>query len=147
MKQVLDAAAPQVFARFNGNEIWCSSKEFVKDRASAEHVLAWDDTKSQFAESQPAPGGLAGWSGASIAVPVVAETKPATVAAVQPPKPAKESHPSKNGWWDEPLDVQASSGKLNTELVPQLIKKNQIAVLGQKASAFFKELQKKKKPK
>lgn len=104
MKQVLDASAPQVFARFDGSEIWCSSKEFAKDRNDAEHVLAWDDAKGQFAESTAAPGGPAGWSGTSIAVAEVVETKPATVAAVPVEKQLKESHPSKNGWWDEPLE-------------------------------------------
>lgn len=34
--------------------------------------------------------------------------------------------------------------KLKTELVPNLIKKDQVAVLGQKAKAFFAELQKQK---
>jgi len=144
MKQVLDASAPQVFARFDGNEIWCSSKEFAKDRSDAEHVLAWDDAKIQFVESKPAPGGPAGWTGASIAAAEVVAAIPATVASVPAEKPIPASHPSKNGWWDEPLDPQAALTKLKTELVPDLIKKNQVAVLGQKAKAFFAELQKQK---
>ncbi len=144
MKQVLDASAPQVFARFDGVEIWCSSKEFAKDRSDAEHVLAWDDAKKQFAESKAAPGGSAGWSGTAIAIAEVPETKPAVVAAVPAEKPLKESHPSKNGWWDEPLDPPTAMTKLKAELVPNLIKKNQVAVLGQKAKSFFAELQKQK---
>ena len=50
------------------------------------------------------------------------------------------------GWWDEPMDAQASLTKLDTELVPGLLKKGQIVTLGQKASAFFNELQKEKVP-
>jgi hypothetical protein len=146
MKQVLDASAPQVFAKFDGSEILCSSKEFAKDRNDAEHVLTWDDTKAQFVESKAAPGGPAGWTGTSIAAPEVVETKPATVVSVPDEKPVKVSHPSKNGWWDEPLDAQAALTKLKTELVPDLIKKNQVALLGQKAKAFFAELQKQKMP-
>jgi hypothetical protein len=144
MKQVLDATAPQVFARFEGVDIWCSSKAFPKDESEAEHVLAWDGTRDWFAEPKPATGGLAGWSGDSIAqekiepTPVIVASAPATAASV------KSSHLSKNGWWDEPLDPQAASTKLDTELVPDLIKKNQIAVLGQKAKALFSELQKEK---
>jgi hypothetical protein len=44
------------------------------------------------------------------------------------------------------MDAQTSLIKLSTELVPQLIKKGQIVVLGQKAGAFFTELQKQKTP-
>ncbi len=144
MKQVLDASAPQVFAKFDGTEIWCSSKEFAKDRNDAEHVLAWDDAKGKFLESKPTSGGTAGWSGTSIAVAEAAETQPATVAAAPAEKPVQESHPSKNGWWDEPLDPPTALSKLKTDLVPTLIKKDQVAVLGQKAKAFFIELQKQK---
>ncbi len=144
MKQVLDASAPQVFDRFDGSEIWCSSKEFAKDRNDAEHVLAWDDTKSEFVEPKAAVAGAAGWTGTSIAAAEVVAANSVTVAAVPAEKPVKVSHPSKNGWWDEPLDAQAALTKLKTELVPDLIKKNQVAVLGQKAKAFFAELQKQK---
>ncbi len=143
MKQVLDATAPQVFARFEGVDIWCSSKAFPKDESEAEHVLAWDGTRDSFTETKPAAGGLAGWSGDSIAQPKV-ESNPTTVASVSNPNAAKPSHPSKNGWWDEPLDPQAASAKLDTDLVPSLIKKGQIAVLGQKAKTLFAELQKQK---
>lgn len=147
MKQVLDATAAQVFPRFEGIEIWCSSKTFPKDKSDSEHVLAWDNTKDQFIESKPAAGGLAGWSGASILPPEEASTtKPATVASIPTEKTPKSSHHSAKGWWDEPLDAQASLTKLNTEMVPQLIKKGQIVVLGQKAGAFFTELQKEKTP-
>lgn len=141
MKQVLEAAAPQAFVRFEGGVLWCSSKAFPKDQSDAEHVLAWDDAKGEFTESKTAAGGLVGWSGASIVLPEKAvASNLATVAA----QPVKLTHPSKNGWWNEPMDAQAASTKLNTELVPDLIKKNQIAVLGQKAKAFFAELQKQK---
>ncbi len=146
MKQVLDASAPQVFVKIDGTELWCSSKDFVKDRNDAEHVLDWDGAKKQFVESKAALGGPAGWSGTSIAVAEVAENKPAIAPAASNEKPVKESHPSKNGWWDEPLDPQTAMTKLNTELVPNLIKKDQVAVLGQKAKAFFNELQKEKVP-
>ena len=139
MKQVLDAAAPQVFARVEGMDIWCSSKTFPKEEGEAEHVLAWDGAKDAFVEPKVAAGGLAGWSGDSIAQPKV-ESNPVTVVSAS--KGLKPSHPSKNGWWDEPLDLSAASTKLNTELVPDLLKKGQIVVLGQKARAFFEELQK-----
>ena len=145
MKQVLDATAPQVFANIQGLDIWCSSKAYPKDPNDAEHVLAWDSAKDQFLEAKSPAGGMAGWSGASIAVPEKpVEASPVTEASNPPVKPTQASHPSKNGWWDEPLDPQASSAKLNTELVPALLKKGQIAVLGQKAKAFFNELQKQK---
>ena len=139
MKQVLAAAAPQVFARFTGASIWCSSRAFPKDEGEAEHQLVWDGAKDAFMEPKVASGGLAGWSGDSIALPKV-ESNPATVASVV----KKPSHPAKNGWWDEPMDSAAASAKLNTELVPDLLKKGQIVVLGQKARAFFDELQKQK---
>ncbi len=143
MKQVLDAVAPQGFAKFEGVDIWCSSKAVPKDEGEAEHVLTWNDAKDGFGEAKPAVGGLAGWSGDSIAQPQPASNA-ATVASV--PQAPKPSHPSKNGWWDEPLDAQASATRLNTELVPELLKKGQIVILGQKAGAFFAELQKKKVP-
>lgn len=143
MKQVLDATAPQVFARFVGMEILCSSKAFPKDEGDAEHILVWDGGKDSFAEPKAAAGGLVGWSGDSLAQPKV-ETAPVTVASV--PKLVKASHPSKNGWWDEPLDASAASTKLDSELAPDLLKKGQIVVLGQKAKAFFGELQKEKTP-
>ncbi len=141
LKQVLDASAAQIYARLaNGNkglEIWGASKDFPKDEGSADHVFSWNGAQSRFAEAKPAAGGLAGWSGSSIAVPVVqTAAAPQTVAAVH--------HASKNGWWDDPMDPQAASAKLNKELVPDLIKKGQIATLGQKAKAFFAELQKQK---
>lgn len=140
MKQVLDAAAPQVFARFMGVGVWCSSKSFPKDEGEAEHELVWDGAKDAFMEPKVPAGGLAGWTGDSIAQLKV-ESNPVTVAAIKKP-----SHPSKTGWWDEPLDAAAASAKLNTELVPDLLKKGQIVVLGQKARAFFDELQKQKVP-
>lgn len=143
MKQVLDAAAPQAYVRFEGMEIWCSAKQFAKDRGDAEHILVWDAAKDKFIETKPAEGGMAGWSGSSIAVAETAVSKPATVASVlTAEKPKKPTHSSGKGWWDEPLDAAASMMKLRTELVPDLIKKNQVPVLGQKASAFFNELQK-----
>lgn len=148
MKPVLEAMAPQVFTKFvagfQGSEVLCSSKDFPKDKADAEHVFSWDEAKSAFTEEKSSSA--TGWTGASIAKPVPTEvkTEPQTVAqASQSPAP-KASHPSKNGWWDDPLDPAAASAKLNSELVPDLIKKGQIAVLGQKAKAFFSELQKRK---
>lgn len=145
MKQVLDATAPQVFANIQGLNIWCSSKAYPKDQSDAEHVLAWNGAKDEFLETQSPSGGMAGWSGASIAVPAKpVEANPVTVASNPPVTSPKPTHPSKNGWWEEPLDPQAASTKLDTELVPDLLKKGQIAVLGQKAKAFFSELQKQK---
>jgi len=147
MKQVLDASAPQAFVKFStgfqGTQIFCSSKELPKDKDGAEHVFSWSDAKGKFVEEKSS--GAAGWSGSSIEgpAPPVVEAK-ATVAEKdqEPVKVAKASHPSANGWWDEPIDIDASMTKLKTELVPDLLKKNQIAVLGQKAKAFFGELQK-----
>lgn len=146
MKPVLEAMAPQVFVKFTngfqGPAILCSSKGVPKDTNGAEHVFAWDAAKSQFTEGKT--NGTAGWTGSSITVPAVAETKasPVTQAAVVAPK----GHPSKNGWWDEPIDLQTALTKLTTELAPELIKKGEIAVLGQKAKLFFAELQKKGTP-
>jgi len=150
MKQVLDAAAPQVYVKFvtgfQGSEVWCSSKDLPKEKGDSEHVFSWDEAKSQYAEGKTSS--TAGWTGASIAAPAtvaVAEEKPAkTVEAKQVVSVPKTTHPSKNGWWDEPLDAQTAATKLNTELVPEYIKKGQVAVLGQKAKAFFSELQKMK---
>ena len=147
MKQVLDATASQVFVKFSsgfqGTQIFCSSKEMPKDKDGAEHTFSWNEAKGRFADEKSS--GAAGWSGSSIEAPAapVVEAK-ATVAdkTTQPVKAVKASHPSATGWWDEPLDTDAAMAKLKTELVPDLLKKNQIAVLGQKAKAFFGELQK-----
>ncbi len=153
MKQVLEAMAPQVYAKFltgfAGTDIVCSSKEMPKDRTDGEHVFSWDEGKSQYAEGKST--GTAGWTGASISIPVVVvekkpvETVPKTFApSVTTEKPiVKASHPSKNGWWDEPLDKDAGATKLRTELVPALIKKGDVAGLGKKAKAFFEVLDKK----
>ena len=145
MKQVLDAMAPQIFTKFaadsQGAEIWCSSKDIPKDKGDSEHVFSWDESKSQYEEGKTVT--TAGWTGSSISVPVT-EAKPAKVNESLAASATKATHPSKNGWWDDPLDAQTAAAKLNTELVPQYIKKGQIAILGQKAKALFTELQKKK---
>ncbi|HUO58912.1 MAG TPA: hypothetical protein VMV05_12120 [bacterium] len=156
MKQVLEAVAPHVFVKFlggpDGQQIACSSKEVPKDAESAEHVFSWNNLKDQFAEGK-SPG-MAGWTGASIEIPAAPVTEAKATPEVEQPdqtKPqtaagsatqAKSSHPSKGGWWDEPIDLNAASTKLDTELVPNLIQKGQIAVLGQKAKAFFTAAQK-----
>ncbi len=143
MKQVMEAMAPQVFTKFEVSDILASSKENPKDAGDAEHVFAWDEAQSKYLEGKS--NGAAGWSGASIEVP-------AAPAAVKPvvPSPALASsaappagtRPSKNGWWDEPLAADTAGAKLKTELVPDLIKKGEIAVLGQKAKALFAALEK-----
>ncbi|HEY5039962.1 MAG TPA: hypothetical protein VIJ93_12905, partial [bacterium] len=56
---------------------------------------------------------------------------------------SKTSHPSKDGWWDDPFEPQAAFVKLKTQLVPESIQKGQMAQLGQKAKAFFTVAQKK----
>jgi hypothetical protein len=124
---------------FQGPAILCSSKGVPKDTNDAEHVFAWDEALAKFSEGKTSS--TAGWTGSSIAIPEKtdsAKTKPVTQAAAAP-----KGQPSKSGWWDEPLDLQTASAKLNTELVPAFIQKGEIAVLGQKAKAFFAELQKK----
>jgi hypothetical protein len=148
VKQVLEAMAPQVFTKFvngfQGTEIWASSKGLPKDKDDAEHVFSWDAGKALFGEVQTA--GLAGWSGSSIMIPTtkVVEAKASPVASqATPVNVVKVSHPSKDGWWDEPLDPQAAFQKLKMELVPETVKKGQIVVLGQKANSFFTEVKKK----
>ncbi len=137
VRQVLDAQSPQVFAQFiDGTQngyILVSAKETPKDKDSAEHVFMWDNTKNLFAENTYK--GVAGWGGDSI-------LRPTPTSVPQMAKVPSASHPSLTGWWDEPFDANKSFTRLKTELVPQLIQKNQIAVLGQKANAFFKEAQK-----
>lgn len=139
MKQVLDAQSPQIFAQFvNGTQsgnILVSAKAMPKNDDSADHVFNWDKTKNLFVEATYK--GVAGWQGDSILLP----TPTAIPQVAQAPKLAV-SHPSPTGWWDEPFDANKTFSRLKTELVPQLIQKNQIAVLGQKANAFFKEAQK-----
>ncbi len=140
MKRVLDAQAPQAFVFFpTGSEngsVWVSSQEQPKNASAAEHVFVWDKANGQLVEASYKA--VAGWEGDSILLPT-----PTAVPQVQVAKAAQAvSHPSANGWWDEPFDANKSFGRLKTELVPQLIQKNQIAVLGQKATAFFKEAQK-----
>lgn len=142
MKPILEASAPQAFVRFEGLEIWCSSKAFPKDRDGAEHVLAWDTGKGRFVESKAPEGGPGAWTGPSIAVAESAPTKVPVVAQAPTPIPSRPSHPSAKGWWDDPLDPAAAMAKLKTELVPDLVRKNNLAALGQKAKAFFGELQK-----
>lgn len=139
MKRVLDAQAPQIYVFFpTGSEngcVWVSSQEQPKNASAAEHVFVWDKNNTQLVEASYK--GIAGWAGESILLPTPTAV-PVQVAKVSQPV----SHPSANGWWDEPFDANKSFGRLKTELVPQLIQKNQIAVLGQKATAFFKEVQK-----
>lgn len=143
LKQVLDLEAPQIYTKFEGLEIWCSSKQYAKERTDAEVILAWDTPKEKFMTNK---SGLTGWNGFSV---LVAEVPPTPTAVTVDTKPVvktamKPGKPSVNGWWDEPFDSEAAMTKLKSELVPDLIKKNQVAVLGQKAAAFFNALQKKK---
>ncbi len=143
LKQVLDLAAPQIYTKFEGLEIWCSAKQYAKDRNDAEAVLTWDNAKEKFLTNK---SGLTGWTGASV---LIAEVPPTPTAVTTETNPVvktekKPGKPSANGWWDEPLDADAAMTKLKTELVPDLIKKNQVAALGQKAAALFSELLKKK---
>jgi len=147
MKQVLDASAAQVFVKFSsgfqGTQIFCSSKETPKDKDGAEHIFVWNEAKGHFAEDKPS--GAVGWSGTSIEVataPVVGAKAPAGEKPSSPVVAAKVSHPSANGWWNDPIDPRAETQRLKTDIVPGLIQKGQIAVLGQKAKAFFTELQK-----
>jgi hypothetical protein len=137
IRQVLDAQSPQVFAQFiDGDKngyVLVSAKETPKDTDSADHVFMWDKAKNLFAENTYK--GVGGWQGDSILQPT-----PTTIPQVAKALPV--SHPSSTGWWDEPFDANKSFARLKSELVPQLIQKNQIAVLGQKANAFFKEAQK-----
>ncbi|HVZ80983.1 MAG TPA: hypothetical protein VHE12_09355 [bacterium] len=145
MKQVLDLAAPQIFTKFEGLEIWCSSKGYAKDRTDAELILAWEPTKEKFLTTK---SGVAGWTGTSILVAEAPATPtPGNKGTEVVSKPAaKTSKPSADGWWDDPLDPQAAMLKLKNELIPALIKGNQIAVLGQKAKIFFAALEKQGTP-
>jgi hypothetical protein len=140
IKRVLDAQSPQVFAQFAGgpdnSRILVSATAVPKNNSSAEHVFEWDKTKSLFAEASYKS--VAGWEGDSILLP----TPTAIPVQVAKTNPVAVSHPSATGWWDEPFDANKSYLVLKTQLVPQLIQKNQIAALGQKANAFFKEAQK-----
>jgi hypothetical protein len=140
IKQVLDAQSPQVFAQFAGgpdnSRILVSATAMPKNNSSAEHVFEWDKTKSLFAEASCKS--VAGWEGDSILLPTPTAVP---VQLAQAGKPvAVQIAP--NGWWEVPFDANKSYLQLKTELVPQLIQKNQIASLGQKANAFFKEAQK-----
>jgi hypothetical protein len=140
VKRVLTAQAPQAYVQFltgsQSGTILVSSKEQPKNASSAEHTFVWDKTKLVLAEASYKS--VAGWEGDSILQPT-----PTAIPAAQLAQAAKAaSHPSANGWWDEPFDANKSFARLKTELVPDLIQKNQISVLGQKATAFFKEAQK-----
>jgi len=139
MKRVLDAEAPQAFVSFpagsEAGEVLVSSKEQPKGESNAEHVFVWDKTSLQLAEASYK--GIAGWTGDSILQPT-----PTPLPQSQVAQAAKlVTHPSSEGWWDEPFDANKSFDRLKTELVPQLIPKNQIVALGQKANAFFKKAQ------
>jgi hypothetical protein len=136
--------SPQLYAAVNSNdptgEILCSSKEAPKDHATAEHAFDWDETQSQFVDQMVVQ--TAGtWSGSSLRIATPLPTAvPASAVAAVAPAPVKVAEALKKkgkGWWDEPLDAQASLTKLKTEIVPDLIKKNQIVQLGQQATAFF----------
>jgi hypothetical protein len=113
-----------------------SSANALKAAGDAEHIFTWDNGKGRFAEGK-APKGMAGWTGDSIDVPT-----PTPVPVVKGETPIVVSHHSKNGWWDDPFDAMVSFEKLRTQLVPAHIKRNELAPLGQKATAFFKEVQK-----
>ncbi len=145
LKPVLEVMTPQLYAAVNPNdptgEIQCASKETPKDRATSEHAFDWDETQSQFVD-QMVVQTAGNWSGSSlrIATPIpTAAPAPAVAAAAPAPVKVSEAPAKKKGkgWWDEPLDAQASLAKLKTDIVPDLIKKNQIVVLGQEATAFF----------
>jgi len=147
LKQVLEVASPQLYASVTASQVLCSAKEAPKDSASAEHTFSWDETQSQFVDKMVvASAGT--WSGSSIrvATPVPTAVPAAAIAAAAstPSAPAVVSAPKKQGkgWWDEPLDAQASLTKLKTELVPARIQANKIVQLGQEATAFFNEVHK-----
>lgn len=142
LKKVLDAQAPKVYAQFvsglQGNRILASSSDVPKSASDADHVFSWDSGKIRFAEGK-APRGMAGWTGESIDVPT---PTPAPIVKTASTPVVVASHPSANGWWDEPFDMAKSFEKLKNQLVPMHIKRNELALLGQKATAYFKELQK-----
>jgi hypothetical protein len=140
MKRVLDAQAPQAFVQFTtglqSGKILVSAQSMPKDSGSAEHVFNWDNTKNSFIEASYKS--VAGWEGDSILLPTP------TAVPVQVAQAGKPTAPqiAPNGWWEVPFDANKSYMKLKTEMVPALIQKNQMAPLGQKANAFFKEAQK-----
>jgi hypothetical protein len=72
--------------------------------------------------------------------PVVTEQTSTPTATIQS-IPQQASVPS-GQWWDEPFDAMAAFDKLRTQLVPDLIAKGQMAVLGKDAAAFFAQAKK-----
>ncbi len=146
LKSVLEVMSPQLYAAVNSNdpngEILCSSKETPKDRTAAEHDFDWDETQSQFVD-QMVVQTAGNWGGSSLRIATPVPTAVPAIAVAPAPTKAAESAPvvaSKKqgkGWWDEPLDAQASLLKLKTVIVPDRIGNNKIAQLGQEAAAFF----------
>ncbi len=147
LKPVLEVSSPQLYANVNPNdpkaEILCSAKATPKDHATADHIFDWDETQSQFTD-QIVVQSAGGWSGSSLRVATPLPTAAPVVAAASstPVVVAAVSKKSANGWWDEPLNAQASLVELKTEIVPDLIGKNKIIQLGQEASSFFQEVHK-----
>src|SRR5208282_3912371 len=142
LKPVLEVMAPQLYTAINPSQILCSEKETPKDATTAEHGFIWDETQSLFVDKVVVQS-AGTWAGSSIrvATPVPA-TAPVVVSAATPEKVAMVSKKSANGWWDEPLDAQASLLKLKNEIVPDRIKNNKIIQLGQEATAFFQVIHK-----
>jgi hypothetical protein len=143
IRRVLDAQSLQVFAQFTGGaqsgNILVSAKALPKDSGSAEHVFSWDKAKNLFVET--GYKGAAGWEGDSILLPTPTAIPPSKPVLAKNPPAAVGNH-SATIWWNVPFDANKTFLRLKTELVPQLIQKNQIMALGQKANAFFKEAQK-----
>ena len=143
MKPVLEVMSPQLFAAVTTNEILCSAKETPKDRATADHAFDWDETQDLYVD-QIVVSAAGTWAGSSlrIATPVPVTAPAVVVSAATPVAVAAAPKKKGKGWWDEPLDAQASLVKLKTEIVPARIQDNKIAQLGQEASAFFQEVHK-----
>lgn len=142
LKPVLEVMAPQLYTSINPSQVLCSGKETPKDAATAEHAFIWDETQSLFVDKVVLQS-AGTWAGSSIRVATpVPTTAPVIVSAATPEKVAVVSKKSSNGWWDEPLDAQASLLKLKNEIVPDRIKNSKIIQLGQEATAFFQVIHK-----
>jgi len=150
-RQVMEALAPQAFARFPVDpkelEVWCSAKAYPRSRNEAEHVFAWNEDKFKFQDAKVTAGNPGNWVGFSILIPtpVVVARKTGgqpQLASAKARKPKGELPTSLTSWWDKPLNPTTAFQQLKGELVPQSIEKKQVVKLGQMANAFFQEAQK-----
>jgi len=127
-KQVLGMSGSKVHVKFVDNTILCSAQTQPRSEGEAQKVFVWDQGKGLFADKKagkvsevaqaPAEKATASQAPGSIDIQVPGQALPST-----------------------PAGPQAAFEEFKAE-IPGLVQKGQIAVVGQKAKAFFEKAQK-----